>query len=307
MLNFTAIDFETANQHRGSPCSVGLARVRDGAVVDTQHWLIQPPESVNWFAPFNTALHGITASRVAHAPRWRDLLPELVRYVGDDVVVAHNAGFDLGVVRYACVADQIEWPTLAFACTLVLSRLRLDLPTYRLPYVAAELGVQLDRHHDALGDAMATAEVLVALARMANVSTVAGLLDSYGVRTGFMTSGTYSASARRSKSRVLTIGGSKGNADPDGDLYGRVVVFTGALASMTRQQAWDEVARCGGIAELNTTRRTNVLVLGDLNPASLVPGATLSGRALKAEKLRRAGQQIELMTEVDFLRALDGT
>lgn len=69
MLDFTTIDFETANSHRGSPCSVGLVRVRNGQIVESQHWLIRPPEGADWFDGWNIAIHKITAEMVANAPR----------------------------------------------------------------------------------------------------------------------------------------------------------------------------------------------------------------------------------------------
>ena len=86
MLNYTAIDFETANSYRGSPCSVGLVRVRDGVPVEEHHWLMRPPEPVDHFLGFNTALHGITPEMVATEPRWKEVLPVIVDFIGDDVV-----------------------------------------------------------------------------------------------------------------------------------------------------------------------------------------------------------------------------
>ncbi|MFE3261428.1 exonuclease domain-containing protein [Nocardia sp. NPDC059091] len=133
MFNYTAIDFETANSYRGSPCAVGLVRVRDGIVVDERSSLIRPPEGVDYFDTFNTALHHISEEAVADSPRWEEILPALIDYIGDDVIVAHNAGFDIGVIRYACAVDQIDWPGLRFLCTMVLSRRALSLPSYRLP------------------------------------------------------------------------------------------------------------------------------------------------------------------------------
>jgi hypothetical protein len=97
------------------------------------------------------------------------------------------------------------------------------------------------------------------------------------------------------------------DADPDGYLYGRVVVFTGTLMSMTRQLAWNECSAIGAIAEQATTKRTNVLVIGDINPAVLRPGATLTKKAEMAFQLQRNGQRIEVMAEDDFLRCLEGT
>lgn len=308
MLNFTAIDFETANSYRGSPCSVGLVRVRGGQVVDERHWLIRPPIGADWFDGWNTSIHGITADMVADAPRWSEILPHIVSFIGDDVVVAHNAAFDTGVIRYACAVDNIEWPELKFLCTLVLARRALSLPSYRLPFVAETLGYELEAHHDALADARAVVEIVRRLTETQSTADIVGLAESVGVAIGTMGSGIY-------KGSVATGGGSgraftpievNPDADPEGYLYGRVVVFTGALMSMTRDMARQACARLGATPEENTTKRTNVLVVGDINPAVLRPGSELTGKARRAFELQDKGQEIEVMTEDDFLRCLDG-
>ncbi|MCL8251374.1 exonuclease domain-containing protein [Aeromicrobium fastidiosum] len=307
MLNFTAIDFETANSYRGSPCSVGLVKVRNGEIVDQRHWLIRPPENADWFDPFNVSIHGITPNMVAEAPRWRAVLPHIMDFIGDDVVIAHNASFDIGVIRYACAIDNIEWPNLDFLCTLVLARRAFSLPSYRLPFVTEACGFILEQHHDALADARAVVDVVRGMAILGSAPDVRALAAHHFVRVGRLESGAYSSSVSNMSGSVsLVAADASADADPDGHLYGRVVVFTGALTSMTRQLAWDEVARSGGTPELNTTKRTNVLVLGDFNPANLRPGATYSGKARKAFDLQDKGQDIELMTEADFLRVLDG-
>lgn len=308
MLDFSAIDFETANSYRGSPCSVGLVKVRDGVVVDSRYWLMRPPESASGFSPFNVSLHGITEEMVATSPHWKEVLPKILEFVGDDTIVAHNSGFDIGVIRYACAADNVEWPELRFLCTMVLGRRAYALPSYRLPFVAEAAGFVASNHHHALADAEAVVGIINGMASAAGVRTVGDLATAHGVCVGRMQSGVY-------KGSVCTLGGGSGrllapeahlDADPDGYLYGRVVVFTGALMSMTRQIAWDAVAKAGGSPEANTTKRTNVLVLGDFNPANLRPGATYSGKTRRAFDLQAKGQDIELMTEADFLRVLEG-
>ncbi|AIY01530.1 hypothetical protein ART_1931 [Arthrobacter sp. PAMC 25486] len=307
MLDFTAVDFETANSFRGSPCSVGLVRVRDGRAVDKQHWLIRPPEGADWFDAWNTAIHGITAGMVTNAPRWKDVLPQIVNFIGDDVAVAHNAGFDIGVIRYACEVDNIEWPEMRFLCSLVMARRTLALPTYRLPFVAASLGFELENHHDALADANAVVEIVARLATQREVTDVASLAAAVGVRLGRVGSGIYRGCvANGAGDRGFTPIEVNADADPSGYLHGRVVVFTGALMSMTRDVARQECAKVGAIPEENTTKRTNVLVVGDINPAALRPGSDLTGKTRKAFELQDKGQKIEVMTEDDFLRCLDG-
>lgn len=308
MLNYTAIDFETANAYRGSPCAVGLVRVRDGVPAAEHRWLMRPPEGIDYFDPFNVWIHGITEDMVADKPRWKKVLPAIVDFIGDDVVVAHNAGFDISVIRYACAVDNIEWPEMRFLCTMVLARKALSLPSYRLPFVLDALGASIEHHHDPLEDARAVTDIVRGLATTNDVDDLDALARSVHVCIGHMSSGIYKGSVATSGGGGSRLVRSELNpdADPDGYLYGRVVVFTGTLMSMTRQLAWDECSRVGAIAEKTTTKRTNVLVIGDVNPAVLRPGSTLTAKARMAFQLQDKGQDIEVMTEDDFLRCLDG-
>lgn len=307
MLDYTAIDFETANAYRGSPCAVGLVRVRNGQPVDEQRWLIRPPARVDYFDTFNSILHGIDAEMVREAPRWNVVLPALVDYIGSDVVVAHNAGFDIGVIRYACAVDNIEWPDLRFLCTMVMARRALSLPSYRLPYVAEACGFAMGEHHDPLADAHGVVGIVKALARDAAVADLADLASAHRMSIGRMGSGLYAGSvAVGTGSRNFTPVVVNPDADQDGYLYGRVVVFTGTLMSMTRDVARQECARVGAVPEQNTTKKTNVLVVGDINPAVLRPDSNVTGKTRKAFDLQDKGQAIEVMTEDDFLRCLDG-
>ncbi|BBZ58786.1 exonuclease domain-containing protein [Mycolicibacterium monacense] len=308
MLDYVALDFETANSYRGSPCAVGLVCVRNGVPVAERRWLMRPPEGADHFDAFNTIVHGISADMVANEPRWKDLLPTITDFIGDDVMVAHNAGFDIGVIRYACAVDNIEWPELRFLCTMVLARRALSLPSYGLPFVVDAFGSTFADHHDALADAGGVTDVIRGLACANQIDDLDALARSVGVCIGQMRAGTY-----RGSLATLSGGGSRliqcelnSDADSEGYLYGRVVVFTGTLLSMTRQIAWDEWSRVGAIAERSTTKRTNVLVVSDVNPAVLRPGSNLTEKARRAFELQDLGQDIEVMTEDDFLRCLEG-
>jgi DNA polymerase III epsilon subunit-like protein len=304
-LDFTALDFETANSYRGSPCSVGLVKVRDGQIIDEASTLIHPPSGFDHFDGFNTWLHGITAAMVADAPRWQQVADWITRYAEFDTLVCHNAGFDMSVIRYACIADDIPLPPADFLCTMVLARRAYRLPSYRLPFVAAECDVDFHQHHQASADARCAALIAVAMARKQGAQTLADLAESFNVTIGHIETGHYTPSMHRSPGGHALI---RANANPDADpshpFYGKVIVFTGALMSMTRQTAWDDVVKVGGIPELSVTKHANVLVIGDINPAVLAPGMVTTGKAAKAFALQDKGQDIELMTEDDFLRTL---
>jgi len=150
-------------------------------------------------------------------------------------------------------------------------------------------------------------DVVNGLAHAAGVTDLADLASAHGVAIGRMSRSICSGSVAISAGHGSRLVSPDLNpdADPGGYLYGRVVVFTGALMSMTRQVAWQECARVGAPAELGVTKRTNVLVVGDVNPAVLRPGQRLTGKARKAFELQDKGQLIEVMTEDDFLRCLD--
>ncbi len=164
-LDFTAIDFETANSKRGSVCAVGLAKVRNGVVVDTASWLIKPPPGVHEFVPRNIEVHGIRPADVRMAPTWRESLQRIMAFTGDDRFVAHNASFDRSVLHGACAESGLPAPDNTFSCSVDLVRRLLDLEVNKLPHVARALGLGEFKHHDAGSDAAICASAVVAIAR----------------------------------------------------------------------------------------------------------------------------------------------
>lgn len=180
-IDFTAIDFETANSHGASACSVGLVKVRDGRVVDRAGWLIRPPLGFDDFLEWNTRIHGIRKHDVHAAASWADQFADLVAFAGDDVFVAHNAGFDMGVIRAACAATALDHPEYDYLCSLQLARKTYELESYRLPAVAMAAGFEEFRHHDASADAEACAAIVVHAALRHGASSLAELGELAGV------------------------------------------------------------------------------------------------------------------------------
>ena len=181
-LDFTAIDFETANSSSASACAVGLVRVRDGEVVDKTGWLIRPPAGHDVFFELNSRIHGIRAEDVLHAPTWTQQLGALTAFAGDDVLVAHNAGFDMAVIKRACDATGDDCPPYRYACSLQVARKVYQLDSYRLPFVAAEAGFPDFPHHNATADALACAHVMIDAARRLGADDVDALVHAAGVR-----------------------------------------------------------------------------------------------------------------------------
>lgn len=256
-------------------------------------------------------MHGISEESVSSEPTWRERLAQIVTFVGNDLLVAHNASFDVGVLRSACALDGLTPPDLRFICTMVLARRLLQLPSYRLPFVAEAVSVSVEHHHEPLSDAMAVVEIVRALASRYESDDVVALAQGVNVGVGALRSGEYSGSVFRAgrppvRRRPLLEGSTPGvTPDDDGYLADRVVVFTGKLQTMPRRLAWEACALMGAEPQANTTKRTNIVVMGSVSDNVLRPGAKLTAKAQKAVNLRAAGQEIELMTEEDFLRCLD--
>ncbi|UZX03796.1 exonuclease [Arthrobacter sp. CDRTa11] len=330
-LDFTAIDFETANGFRGSPCAVGLTKVRGGQVVEEASWLMRPPRNHDHFDHHNVRIHGIRALDVAGLPRFGELFPEIGAFIGDDILAAHNAAFDLGVIRSGLEVSGLPGPAYDYVCTVMLSRRCYSLVSNSLPFAAEEAGVPLVNHHDAAEDARACAGILIDIASRNGANSIAELYLSLGLSLPHQQAFD-PATDPLSKSSLTAIagaglsGGSGGalvqgfrsgwpeeganplpNADAEQDhpLYGQTVVFTGQLA-MGRPQAKVLSAELGARPESRVTARTTVLVVGDGFVASDLRSGRLTGKARRVLELHDRGQLIEVLSEGEFLQMVGG-
>jgi len=156
MVDFAAIDFETANEQRSSVCSVGVVIVHEGEVVDTYYSLIRPePE---YYTYWNTQVHGLTLADTVGAPVFPTVWKEIVPRIKSLPLVAHNKGFDESCLKAVFRTYCMDYPDYDFHCTLQAARRCMrGLPNYQLHTVAAYCGYSLEQHHHALADAEACA------------------------------------------------------------------------------------------------------------------------------------------------------
>jgi len=293
-LDFTAIDFETAGAERGSVCAVGLARVRNGVVVDRFSTLVCPPTGLESFRDWNTAVNGITPDMVRTAPSWDQVGVHVMAFIASDVLVAHNAPFDRSVLQQASTMVDQEWPDNDWFDTLVAARATLTLGSYGLEFVVQALGLSSFAHHEALADAEAAAMVAVELAKRSGSSTLASLQDYLRVEA------QQQAAARLEPLDFSMLAGTQ-------PLSGEHVAFTGKLTTNTREEAIALVDQLGGVGQGTVTRATTMLVTGDLDPRTFRPGAVMTGKLQKAMASAEAGRRIEILTEAEFMDRLDLT
>jgi len=182
--DFVAVDVETANGFRGSVCQVGLVLVRAGRIVREWDSLLQPPPGHGWVDYDRGQVHGLTTALLSTQSPFDAVWPQLLRGIHGQILVAHNAAFDVSALLEASQAGGFATPEIDYACSLVLARRHLDLDANTLDAVAAACGVRLERHHDALADARASAEITLSLASRVGAETLPELLAISGVSLG---------------------------------------------------------------------------------------------------------------------------
>lgn len=315
--SFVAFDFETANSHRGSACEIGMVRVVDGTPEAWMESLIRPHAGHREFDFINTSLHGIGEQDVEDAPEFDAVWVEARDFIGDLPLVAHNASFDIRILRELFQLYSLPPVSLSYFCTLVLSRKALDLVSYSLPFVAKVLDVNLESHHRAALDALATAEIATKLVLRSGLNNLAELADSLRVTEGRFSgevlvsskskgqnSNGWTFNAARIEEIRSSLGEAAEKADPDGPLFDKRVAFTGGLASLTRAEAAARVLAAGGEPQATVNKHTNFLVVGAENGYTIDPHTAITAKFAKAEALRAKGSEIEILDELTFIRML---
>jgi DNA polymerase-3 subunit epsilon len=161
---FIVIDFETTGLSAEYDRIVEVAAIKyyDKEMVDVFHTLVNPKRKI----PHESIkIHGITDSMVKGKPTIYDILPNLLSFIGDSTIVAHNARFDMSFLKNACIRHfkikdyYIENKVFD---TLKLSRKMFpDLQNHKLGTVARHIGVEIKKNHRSTDDALATAQIYI--------------------------------------------------------------------------------------------------------------------------------------------------
>lgn len=158
--DFTVIDFETTGLRPQSDkiVEIGAVKIRNGEMIDSFSSLVNPKYRIPQEA---TRIHGITDKMVKGAPTIESILPQLIDFIGEDVIVAHNAPFDMKflLINAQACGINVKAPVID---TLALCRtLYPDSPNHKLGTVAEYLNIDLEDAHRSLSDVTATANILI--------------------------------------------------------------------------------------------------------------------------------------------------
>ena len=192
---FVVFDLETTgfSNINDKITEIGAVKIRDFEIADRFSELVNPEKDISYRVQ---ELTGITNEMVKDKPTIEEILPKFMEFVGDDVLVAHNADFDTGFIMQKCKEQGLEYKNKKVD-TLMLARIMLpNLKRYKLDKVAKEVGVQLLNHHRAVDDAEATANIFIkflgmlkkqGVEKLSDVNTVLGKVDYTKLKTHHIT------------------------------------------------------------------------------------------------------------------------
>ena len=162
-MNFVAIDFETANSNRSSPCSLGISVVENSKIVLKKEWLIKPYN--NHYNQKNIEIHNITPEMTINEPEFYQLWDEIKPYLENKLILAHNANnMEYKVLKNTLELYKIPFNELdfQFVDTLSLSKSLFSwLKDYKLSTICRLLGISFNQDyiHNSLYDANLTAKL----------------------------------------------------------------------------------------------------------------------------------------------------
>ena len=280
--SFVSLDVETANPRHRSICAVGCVRYEGDRAGAEYYSEINPCEE---FSAANTRIHGLCAEQVRDAPTFPAVLDELRAFIGGAPVVAHSR-FDQSALRQASEHWQLDPPAWSWFDSIQVARLtwpHFVEGGYGLKSLSARLGIPL-RHHQALDDAKAAAEIVAAAMREHDAPTFEHLQRKLGLTAHCAAGGAEARSAPIAQS---------------GPLNGEVVVFSGNFVELKQRVRQRELAaraeELGAQVASRVTANTTLFVV-----ACGKPGKKPSKAALTAQRLAASGDSLRIINEYDF-------
>ena len=157
MSRFVVFDVETPNRFNDRMSAIGITVMEDGEITGEFFSLVDPEAP---FDSFNTMLTGISEETVRGAPTFPELWERVCPIMSEGLLVAHNAVFDLSVLKKCLAAYGVTWkPYVRYICTVQTGRRLLPGMKHSLDQMCDHFGIPLE-HHQAASDSRACAEIL---------------------------------------------------------------------------------------------------------------------------------------------------
>lgn len=271
-LDFTAFDTETATNDPASLCQIGFVVVQQGQFIIELSYLIQPPG--NEYNARNSCIHGIDALRTKDQPSFPVIWEKIKSFFVNNLLVAHNASFDLNILNSTLDYYGISRPVFKCDCTFQMSGLNLKA-------LSESLKIDMTQHHDALSDAKVCAKTYLNLKQ--------GINPDFNL---IKESGPFNVFAGHEKLTGTVLKPNLDIENTNNPFYSKKVVFTGVLQSISREDAAKRIQEMGADIDTGVNKRTDYVIVGH--------GAGPS-KLKKIEDLNSAGSNIKIIREDEFL------
>lgn len=158
MYDYVVFDVETPNRANDRMSAIGITLIKDGKIADEYYSLVDPETHFDYF---NTKLTRISAKTVNGAPNFAELWQKIEPLMNSGILVAHNAVFDMSVLKRCLNGYGITWKKSAkYLCTVQVGRRLLPDMSHKLNIMCEYYGISLNHHH-AASDSRACAEILL--------------------------------------------------------------------------------------------------------------------------------------------------
>lgn len=306
--DFIAIDFETANDSLASACSVGIAAVKNLKIVKTDYYLIKP--ATLYFAESNIKIHGLTSDSVKDAPLFPEVWKEIQHYFRDTITVAHNAYFDMSVLKRCLIEYELKIPQFHYLCSIpISSRICRGLGVgTSLEERAGYFGISMEGHHNALSDAMICANIVIRSidqGKWKSFNSFCQEDDSLPVKdfARLIPRKQFGKPYYPQKINISEIAATVESFDESHWFYGKNIVFTGELQSLPRMTAMQKTVNLGGVVKSTVSKKTDIVILGVQNKTLVGPEGS-SRKERRAHELIEQGYDIDIIREEEFLELI---
>ena len=281
-VNFTAFDFETATYDR-MPCQLGLVVVREGKIFEEKEFLIKPPG--NKYDSWCTKTHGITPQNTELCKEFNEIWDEIKSYFHQELMVAHNIDFDKDVLHRICIYYHLnEAIPIGYYDTMPIFNNR------SLSDVTSALGLTIEKHHGALADARACAEIYMEYLKGVDVNALNYPERKARVHTIYKEDSDRKISGEARKQDLSLVD------DVNNFFYNKKIVISGIFESYpVRNDLALLLKKYGADINCSISKNTNIFIIGaDYGPKKME----------NVELLRKGGYEIMIMNEDDLINEL---
>lgn len=282
--HYTVVDTETTglDPEKDRLIEIAAIRVRGGKEVGRFETLVKPGRKLSKKI---VSITNITDEMLKDAPAPEECLPKFLEFLRDDVIVAHNANFDVDFIYESLQRCGLPPLENNFIDTLRIARyVEPDMDDYKLSTLAKEYKIPQSTAHRALADCETTMAVLQHLDESAKKQGID--FKQIQKRASF------------SKKRAANVVQNPGLEKPENSLYKKYCTFTGELDTMTRLEAMQAVVDIGGFCRDKVSKKTNYLIVGTNEYGEK------SASEKKVEELVESGLEIQTINENTFLKML---